>query len=70
MAPGRPRALDIYEQMIEIYHLQNRTAELQALSLNGPAAKVPLARERFDILLIQEILRWESELDRLTNMDV
>ncbi|EXJ61348.1 uncharacterized protein A1O5_11906 [Cladophialophora psammophila CBS 110553] len=70
IAPGRPRALKIHEQMIEIYHLPNRAAESQALSLKVPATKVPLARELFDMLLIQGILRRENELDRLTNMNV
>ncbi|KIW84514.1 hypothetical protein Z517_03764 [Fonsecaea pedrosoi CBS 271.37] len=65
LAPGNPRALKIYEQMLQIYRLQNRPAELQALSVKVPAAKVSSPRARFDMLPIQKILRRESELDRL-----
>lgn len=65
LLPDSPRVLKIYEQMLEIYHLQNRTEELRVLSLAVPAAKVPLAKERFEMLPVQRVLRTESELDRL-----
>ncbi len=67
LTPDSPRALKIYEQMLEIYHLQNRTEELQALSLMVPAAKVPMSKAPFDMLPAQKILRTKSELDRLSS---
>lgn len=65
LAPDSPRAIAIHEQMLEIYRLQNRPAELETLSREMPALNVPSLRKRFDMLPIQRILRRESELDRL-----
>ena len=66
LAPDSPQALKIIEQMLEIYHLQGRAEELKALSMRFPAAKVPSSLDRFDMLPRRNIVRSESELDRLS----
>lgn len=61
IAPDSPRALTIYEQLLEIYSLQNRGPELEALLKRVPDIQPPLPKRRFDMLPVQRILRRERE---------
>ncbi|KAL2427226.1 hypothetical protein ABEF95_002489 [Exophiala dermatitidis] len=63
--PASPRALAIYEQLLEIYRLQNRKPDLQALLAKMPAIQPPTPTRRFDMFPVQRISRTESELGRL-----
>ncbi|KAK5461376.1 hypothetical protein LTS15_003439 [Exophiala xenobiotica] len=60
-----PRALSVYEQMMEVYQLQGRHSEMEALRKKMPTAKAPQPERRFDMMPTRRILRRESELDRL-----
>ncbi|EXJ96108.1 hypothetical protein A1O1_01234 [Capronia coronata CBS 617.96] len=61
--PDSPRAGIIYEQLLEIYQLQDRGAELEAVRKKVPSIQPPAAKKRFDMLPVHRLLRRESELE-------
>lgn len=60
-----PRTIAIYEQLLEIYSLQNRASDVETLKKQVPVLKSTQISHRFEMQPIRRALGRESALERL-----